>query len=84
MVVNCRSSGVATALAIVSGEAPGNTALTRMVGKSTFGRSETGSSRYAWMPKSKSPVITSVVITGRLMKGSEMFMTRSLPLRQRP
>ena len=84
MVVNCRSSGVATALAIVSGDAPGRTALTRMVGKSTLGRSETGSSRYAWMPKRSSPVMTRVVITGRLMKGSEMFMSRSLPLRPPP
>ncbi len=45
MVVNCRSRGVATALAIVSGDAPGSEAPTRMVGKSTLGRSETGSSR---------------------------------------
>ena len=32
MVVNCRSSGVATAEAIVSGLAPGRLALTVMVG----------------------------------------------------
>src|SRR6476659_5752279 len=43
MVENCRSSGVATAAAIVSGDAPGSEALTWMVGKSTFGRSLTGS-----------------------------------------
>src|SRR4051812_12131 len=42
MVENCFSSGVATALAIVSGLAPGSDALTEMVGKSTAGRSETG------------------------------------------
>ncbi len=47
IVENCFSSGVATADAIVSGEAPGNVALTWIVGKSTFGRSDTGSSRYA-------------------------------------
>ncbi len=42
---NCFSSGVATAEAIVSGDAPGRLAVTWMVGKSTFGRSDTGSSR---------------------------------------
>ena len=41
MVENCRSSGVATEAAIVSGLAPGCEAETWMVGKSTFGRSET-------------------------------------------
>src|SRR5687768_4824648 len=42
MVVNWRSSGVATAAAIVSGLAPGTVADTWMVGKSTLGRSFTG------------------------------------------
>ncbi len=45
IVVNCRSSGVATAEAIVSGLAPGSAAVTWIVGKSTFGRSDTGRSR---------------------------------------
>jgi len=44
MVENCFSSGVATEEAIVSGLAPGREALTKMVGKSTFGRSLTGNS----------------------------------------
>ena len=43
IVVNCRSSGVATAEAMVSGLAPGSDADTWMVGKSTLGRSFTGS-----------------------------------------
>ncbi len=42
IVVNCCSSGVATAEAIVSGLAPGSDAVTWMVGKSTLGRSFTG------------------------------------------
>src|SRR5881392_2391014 len=42
MVENCCSRTLATALAIVSGVAPGSVALTTMVGKSTFGRSLTG------------------------------------------
>lgn len=43
MVDSCASSGVATAEAIVSGDAPGKLALMLMVGKSTFGSSFTGS-----------------------------------------
>src|SRR2546427_11741147 len=39
IVVNCFSSGVATAEAIVSGLAPGKAACTWIVGKSTLGRS---------------------------------------------
>ena len=45
MVENCFSSGMATADAMVSGVAPGRLADTRMVGKSTLGRSLTGSIR---------------------------------------
>jgi len=45
IVENCFSSGVATADAMVSGLAPGRLALTWMVGKSTFGRLLTDSSR---------------------------------------
>ncbi len=41
MVENWPSSTFATALAIVSGVAPGRAALTWMVGKSTVGRSLT-------------------------------------------
>ena len=39
---NCRSSGVATADAIVSGLAPGRPAPTEIVGNSTCGSGETG------------------------------------------
>ena len=39
---NCRSSGVATLEAMVSGLAPGRLALTWMVGKSTSGSAATG------------------------------------------
>ena len=45
MVENWFSSGVATAAAMVSGLAPGRLAVTRRVGKSTLGRSLTGSAR---------------------------------------
>jgi hypothetical protein len=45
MVENCRSRGVATDAAMVSGLAPGRLAVTWMVGKSTLGRSLTGNAR---------------------------------------
>src|SRR5581483_503369 len=68
IVENCFSSGVATVDAIVSGLATGRVALTVIVGESTFGRSLTGSDRYATMPKNRIPIMTRVVMTGRLMK----------------
>ena len=70
MVENWRSSGVATAEAMVSGLAPGRLAVTWMVGKSTFGRSLTGSFWYAITPNSTMAAISSVVRTGRRMKRS--------------
>src|SRR5262249_58819081 len=86
IVVNCFSRGVATEDATVSGEAPGSAAETWIVGKSTLGRSEIGSSRYPMMPKARMPSMTRVVMTGRRMKISAIFMTpsrrgsRGLPL----
>ena len=42
MVENSRSSGSATEVAIVSGDAPGKVAKTEMTGKSTRGTAATG------------------------------------------
>src|SRR5262245_39465354 len=47
-----RSSGVATADAMVDGLAPGSEADTEMVGKSTCGSGATGSWKYAAIPDS--------------------------------
>src|SRR6266566_1204187 len=58
IVENCFSRGVATAAAIVCGLAPGRPAETVIVGKSTFGRSLTGSNRYAIIPNMRMPKIT--------------------------
>src|SRR5690348_2415587 len=74
MVENCRSRGVATEAAIVSGLAPGSPAFTWIVGKSTLGRSLTGSDRYPATPNATKPDITSVVITGRRIKVSVIFI----------
>src|SRR6266704_3991071 len=70
IVVNCFSSGVATAAAIVSGLAPGSAAATWIVGKSTLGRSLTGSRRKPMIPNNRMAAIRSVVRTGRRMKRS--------------
>ncbi len=61
---NRRSSGVATAEAIVSGLAPGRLALTWMVGKSTRGSGETGRSVYASMPARSTAAARSDVAMG--------------------
>src|SRR3954469_17391419 len=78
MVENCFSSGDATDDAIVSGLAPGNDAFTWMVGKSTFGRSLTGSSRYAKRPKMRIAAMTNVVMMGRLMNPPDIVIVQYL------
>src|SRR5262245_35383048 len=71
---NWRSSGVATDEAMVSGLAPGSDAWTWIVGKSTWGRGDTGKKRYAIAPARPSATVNRVVAMGRLMNGSEIFM----------
>src|SRR5262249_32349103 len=71
MRLNWRSSGVATAEAIVSGLAPGKFANTLMVGKSTWGRGATGKKRNAPAPASRIAKEISDVATGLRMKGPE-------------
>jgi hypothetical protein len=72
---NWRSSGVATAAAIVSGLAPGKAAWTWMTGNSTWGSGATGSNRYATAPTRSKATLRSDVAMGRRMKGSEMLMS---------
>src|SRR5471030_2616571 len=74
IVENDFSSGVATVAAIVCGLVPGSVAVTVIVGKSTFGRSLTGRFRYDTIPKTRMPIMTRVVMTGRLMKRVVKFM----------
>src|SRR3954468_1080936 len=57
-----------------SGLAPGRLALTAMVGKSTFGRSLTGRSRYPATPNSTMPIMSNTVMTGRRMKIAVRFI----------
>src|SRR5713226_4531967 len=72
---NCRSSGVATADAMVSGLAPGRPAETEMTGNSTCGSGATGRKLKANTPESSSAAASSEVPTGRLINGAEIFMT---------
>src|SRR5437763_5359017 len=74
---NCRSSGVATAVAMVSGAAPGRFALTLIVGYSTCGRGATGRKANANAPTMASAIVSSDVATGLLMNGVEMLMCYS-------
>src|SRR5579872_3247426 len=62
---NWRSRGVAMAEAMVSGLAPGRPAFTEIVGKSTWGRGETGRRRKAATPDRASAMASNVVATGR-------------------
>src|ERR1039458_6374602 len=71
---NWRSRGVATDDAMVSGLAPGNPALTEMVGKSTCGRGDTGRMLKATAPDSAIATVRSVVATGLWTNGPEIFM----------
>jgi len=75
---NWRSKGVATEEAMICALAPGNPAETEMVGKSTCGKGETGSTLKAMPPAMAMAAVSRVVATGRRMKGAEMF-TLHLP-----
>src|ERR1019366_3859229 len=80
---NCRSRGVATDDAIMAALAPGKLALTEIVGKSTSGSGDTGRTSYATAPARAIATVSSVVATGRRMKGAEMFMLALPVLRPR-
>ena len=72
---NCRSSGVATDDAMVSGLAPGSDALTEIVGTSTCGKGETGRIRNAPRINRAIATVSSVVATGLWTKGAEIFIS---------
>ena len=59
---------------MISGLAPGKLAETEIVGKSTWGKGETGKTLKAMAPMRIMPAVNKVVATGRRMKGAEMFM----------
>ena len=71
---NWRSSGVATAEAMVSGLAPGRPAETETTGNSTCGSGATGRKLNARIPAISNAAASSEVPTGRLMNGAEIFM----------
>src|SRR5436305_14919475 len=77
---NWRSSGVATADAMVSGLAPGSPADTWMTGNSTWGNGATGKKLNARMPEISKAIASREVPIGRLINGAEIFIT-NLPTR---
>jgi hypothetical protein len=72
--LNCFSSGVATEEAIICGLAPGRAAVTVIAERSTKGSEATGRRVNATMPARTRPTVRSVVATGLLMAGDEMFI----------
>ena len=72
MCANCRSNGAATALAMISGLAPGSVAETLIVGKSTCGKGAVGSCRNATIPASATAAVSNTVAIGRRMNGAEI------------
>src|SRR5580693_2723111 len=81
---NSRSSGVATDEAMISGLAPGSEAETLMVGKSTWGKGETGRKGKATMPAKATAAVSSVVAIGLLIKGADRFIVKSPETAPRP
>ena len=77
---NRRSSGIATAVAIVCGDAPGKPALTVIVGKSTRGSGATGRCVNAAEPARSRAAASSDVAIGRRMNGAEMFIHSPFPV----
>src|SRR5579872_4805146 len=69
---NCRSSGVATAEAMVSGLAPGRPAFTEIEGKSTCGSGAIGRKLYATAPEIPRATVSRVVATGRSINAVEI------------
>src|ERR1700722_9455612 len=74
MCPNCLSNGVAIAEAMMSGLPPGNEAATVIVGKSTCGRGDTGSTVKAAIPTRATATVSRVVATGRPIKRLDGFM----------
>ncbi len=74
-----RSSGVATVDAITSGLAPGKLADTTITGKSICGSGDTGSRLKLTPPSNRIARLSSMVATGRRMKGPDRFMTQPAP-----
>src|SRR5215831_9453843 len=73
---NCRSSGVATADAMVCGSAPGSPAPTLMTGKSIFGREATGRKLNARILESRSAAANSDVPIGLRINGAEILIVQ--------
>jgi hypothetical protein len=59
---------------MISGLAPGRAAETEMVGKSTCGRGDTGSSKNATAPERAMATVRRVVAMGRRINVSEIFI----------
>src|ERR1700678_1799095 len=77
---NWRSSGVATAEAMVCGSAPGRDAPMLMTGKSTRGSDATGNKLNARIPENSNAAASSDVPIGRRINGAEMLILHMNPV----
>src|SRR6202790_841781 len=80
MVESWRSMAPATEAAMVSALALGKVAVTAMVGKSTLGSADTGSSRKPNTPNAMIEAVIRVVMTGRRIQSSERDIGHAPPL----
>src|ERR1700686_626257 len=79
MVESWRSMGPATEAAMVSALAPGKVAVTAMVGKSTLGSADTGSSRKPNTPNAMIEAVIRAVMTGRRMQSPKRAIGQAPP-----
>ncbi len=70
---------MATDAAMICALAPGRPAFTLIVGKSTWGKGDTGSTVNAIAPAMATAMVSSVVATGRRMNGEERLMPACSP-----
>src|SRR5665213_1096469 len=75
----CSSNGVATVLAMVSGLAPGKSAVTTTDGGTTSGYSEIGNCIMAIRPARKMAIEITPAKMGRSMKNLDRFMSAFSP-----
>src|ERR1700735_2102652 len=75
----CSSKGVATVSAMVSGLAPGKSAVTTTDGGTTSGYSEIGNCVIAIKPARKMAIEITPAKIGRSMKNLDRFMSASSP-----
>src|SRR5690554_3183959 len=76
---SARSSGVATVVAMLSGLAPGRSAVTTITGKSTCGNGATGNNRQASSPATSNATANRQIPTGLSINSRARLIRPALP-----